>query len=75
MDLLFFIDIAGAIRLIFTLNNGIIIHHMMTLLNYLMVVRLTEPSSGLIIFWLESLSRFILMVGPNWNFYWRPITY
>ena len=36
MDLLFQIDIAGAICLVFFLNDGIIIHHMMTLLNYLM---------------------------------------
>ena len=75
MGLLLQIDIAGTIRLVFSLNDGIIIHHMMTLLNYLMVVRLTEPFLGLIICWLESLSRFMLMVGPNRDFQWRPITY
>ena len=68
MGLLFLIDIAGAIRLVFSLNDGIIIHYMMTLLNYLMVVKLTEPSLSLIILWPESLSRFMLMVGPNQNF-------
>ena len=30
MGLLFLIDIAGNIRLMFSLNDGIIIHHMMT---------------------------------------------
>ena len=30
------IDIAGAIHLVFSLNDEIIIHHMMTLLYYLM---------------------------------------
>ena len=75
MGPLFLIDIASAIRLVFSLNDKIIIHHTMTLLNYLMVVRLIEPSLGLIIFWVESLSWFILMVGPNRDFQWRPITY
>ena len=36
MGPLFQIDIAGAIRLVFSLNDEIIIYHMMTLLNYLM---------------------------------------
>ena len=36
MDPLFLINIIGAIHLVFSLNNGIIIHHMMTLLYYLM---------------------------------------
>ena len=36
MDPLFLIDIVGTIRLMFSLNDGIIIHHMMTLLSYLM---------------------------------------
>ena len=49
MGPLFLIDIAGAIRLVFSLNDEIIIHHMMTLLYYLMMVGLIEPSSGLII--------------------------
>ena len=62
MGPLFFIGIAGAIHLMFSLNDGIIIHHMVTLMNYLMMVGLTEPSSGLITYWLESLSRFMLMV-------------
>ena len=48
MDPLFLIDIAGAIRLMFSLNDEIIIHHMMTLMNYLIMVGLIEPSSGLI---------------------------
>ena len=65
MGSLFLIDIAGTIHLVFSLKDRIIIHHMVTLLNYLMVVRLTEPSSNLIILWLESLSRFMLMVGPD----------
>ena len=37
MDPLFIIDITDAIRLVFILTDGIIIHHMMTLLNYLMM--------------------------------------
>ena len=49
MVLLFLIDIASAIRLMFSLNDGIIIHHIMTLMNYLMMVGLIEPSSDLII--------------------------
>ena len=69
------IDIAGAIRLVFYLNDWIIIYHMMTLLSYLMVVRLIELSLSLIILWLESLSRFMLIVGHNRDFQWRPITY
>ena len=36
MDPLFQIDITGAIRLVFSFNDEIIIHHMMTLLYYLM---------------------------------------
>ena len=40
----FQIDIIGAICLVFSLNDGIIIHHMMTLMNYLMMVGLTELS-------------------------------
>ena len=36
MSQFFLIDIAGTIRLVFSLNDEIIIHHMMTLLNYLM---------------------------------------
>ena len=75
MGPLFQIDIAGTIHLVFSLNDEIIIHHMMTLLNYLMVIRLIEPFSDLIILWLESLSRFMLMVGPNRDFQWRPIAY
>ena len=62
MDPLFLIDIAGAIHLMFSLNDGIIIHHMMTLMNYLMMVGLIEPSSDLITHLIESLNRFILMV-------------
>ena len=49
MDPLFLFDIVGAICLVFSLNGGIIIHHMMTLLYYLMMVGLIEPSLGLII--------------------------
>ena len=48
MGPLFLIDSAGAIRLMFSLNDGIIIHHMMTLMNYLMMVGLIESSSSLI---------------------------
>ena len=44
MGPLFLIDIAGTIRLVFSLNDRIIIHHMMTLLYYLMMVGLIEPS-------------------------------
>ena len=36
MGPLFLIDIIDAIRLVFSLNDGIIIHHMITLLYYLM---------------------------------------
>ena len=36
MDPLFLIDIVGTIRLVFSLNDGIIIYHMITLLNYFM---------------------------------------
>ena len=36
MGPLFLIDITGTIHLVFSLNDGIIIHHMMTLLYYLM---------------------------------------
>ena len=75
MGLLFLIDIADAIRLVFSLNDGIIFHHMMILLYYLMMVGLTEPSSGLIIHLLKILSKFMLMVGSNQDFQWRPIIY
>ena len=75
MGLLFMIDIAGAIHLVFILNDEIIIHHMMTLLNYLMMVGLIEPSSSLITYWLESLNRFMLIIGSNRDFQWRPMAY
>ena len=42
MSPLFFIDIVGAIHLMFSLNDGIIIHHIMTLMNYLMMIGLTS---------------------------------
>ena len=62
MGPLFLIVIAGTICLMFSLNDEIIIHHMITLMNYLMMVGLTELSSSLIIHYVESLSRFMLMV-------------
>ena len=48
MGPLFLIDIADAIHLMFSLNDRIIIHHMMTLMNYLMMGGLIEPSLDLI---------------------------